>query len=810
MRDRSGDEASEFRAKQVAVLYDQLRVALAANLAAAILLVTLLWGAAVHAVLLAWLACVSLISAARLVLIHRYTDSSDASERAGYWLAWFIAGATLSGATWGATVVLLVPDGSLVRLGIPVLWVCGLSAGSVASLSVVKGAFFAFLIPALMPSAVYLLMRGENIAATVGGAEIVFMLFISFNALRMHKTLVHGLQLQIQNGRLIRHLNAEKARVERLNEQLEERVATRTAELATANASLQQDIVERKRVEQALFAEKEKAHVTLHSIGDAVITTDAAGMIEYMNPVAEALTGWAKAEARRQSLNRVFRLVHEQSREPLSNSIEQSLRDNGTTGLAKHGVLLSRDGQEYAIRGSTAPIRGHDRNILGVVLIFSDVTESRRMARQLTHQATHDALTGLVNRREFERRLRTVLDTRNTEQDEHALCYLDLDQFKIINDTCGHVAGDELLRQLANLMHRRVRDRDTFARLGGDEFGILMEHCSLAQAERVANTLRVAIEAYRFVWEEKNFNIGASIGLVPIVGMREGITAVLRAADSACYAAKDAGRNRVHVYREDDALLAQRSGEMQWVARIQSALEQNRFHLYFQPVVRLRGGHCNETCYELLVRLEDEAGLMVLPGVFLPAAERYNLSVKVDQWVVASAFDSLSRHPTQLKDLSMCFINLSGHSVGDEAFLEFVFDQMNTKQIPPERICFEVTETAAVANLSSATRFINSLKARGCRFALDDFGSGLSSFAYLKNLPVDFLKIDGTFVRNIVDDPIDLAMVTSINEIGHVMGKRTIAECVEGEAILQALRAIDVDYAQGYGISPPLPMIEMK
>jgi diguanylate cyclase (GGDEF)-like protein/PAS domain S-box-containing protein len=454
------------------------------------------------------------------------------------------------------------------------------------------------------------------------------------------------------------------------------------------------------------------------------------------------------------------------------------------------------------------PFREAGDSVSGAVGNARDITEAHHLSEELSYQASHDTLTGLINRREFEQRLQRALQIARVEKTEHALCYLDLDELKIINDTCGHVAGDALLRQLGGLLQEHVRKRDTLARLGGDEFGVLLEHCSVEQAMRVVNALHKAVGDFRFLWGDKSFNIGVSIGLVPVTEASESITAVLSAADTACYAAKDAGRNRIHVYREGDAELARRHGEMQWVPRIDQALEQDRFHLAFQPIAALKGSEGEH--YELLIRLEDEEGHIVAPGAFLPAAERYNLSTKIDRWVIGTAFEWLSTRPEHVARLFLCAINLSGSSLGDEEFLQFVIRRFDQAKIPPHRICFEITETAAITNLTTATRFIKALKALGCRFALDDFGSGLSSFAYLKNLPVDFLKIDGMFVKEIADDPIALAMVSCINQIGHVMGKQTIAEFVENEAILEKLREIGVDYAQGYGISRPQPLADMQ
>ena len=471
--------------------------------------------------------------------------------------------------------------------------------------------------------------------------------------------------------------------------------------------------------------------------------------------------------------------------------------------VQRHEVCkVRKDGTLLWVRESARMIKDLDGEPM-VLIVCEDITEARNLSKQLSHQASHDALTGLVNRREFEHRLQRVLETAHINKSEHALCYLDLDQFKVINDTCGHVAGDELLRQVAGLLQAKVRRRDTLARLGGDEFGVLMEHCSLQQATRVANILRELIEKFRFSWETKSFRVGVSIGLVSITKTSKDIAEVLSAADGACYAAKDQGRNRIHVYQQNDAQLAQWQGQMQWVAKINQALEEDRFRLYFQPIIPLERRDDKRDCYELLIRMEDKDGRLVLPGAFLPAAERYNLATKLDRWVIDTAFRWLNSHPRHLQELSLCFINLSGHSLGDPELLQFVSQQFDEMHVPSRKICFEVTETAAIANLPSATHLIRKLRQRGCQFALDDFGSGLSSFAYLKNLPVDFLKIDGLFVKDIVEDPIDMAMVRCINDIGHVMGKQIIAEFVENKAILGKLRQIGVDYAQGYGISQP-------
>ena len=444
------------------------------------------------------------------------------------------------------------------------------------------------------------------------------------------------------------------------------------------------------------------------------------------------------------------------------------------------------------------------------ITMAADITEAEQLSEQLQYQATHDALTGLVNRPEFEVRLRRVLESTVSQANEHALCYLDLDQFKVINDTCGHMAGDELLRQLSQVLRAKVRKRDTLARLGGDEFGVLLEHCSLEQAQRVAEVILATVADFQFLWEDGSYRIGVSIGVVPITGTSGDIASVMRSADIACYAAKDEGRNRLHLYREDDAELTARHREIQWVPRITQALDENRFHLLWQPIKSLHErtpeqdhGHY----YELLLRMREGDGKTIMPSTFLPAAERYGLSSALDRWVINTALNWLSRHPSSLEQLYLCSINLCAQSLSDREFLGFVTHAFRDSLVPPDKICFEINETAAIAHMTVADRFIRELKILGCRFALDDFGNSLSSLAYLKRLPVDYLKIDGVFLKEIETDPVDLAMVKSINQIGQVMGKQTIAEAVESPSVLKLLREIGVDYAQGYelGIPQPIP-----
>jgi diguanylate cyclase (GGDEF)-like protein/PAS domain S-box-containing protein len=560
------------------------------------------------------------------------------------------------------------------------------------------------------------------------------------------------------------------------------------------------DITERKRAEQAIFAEKDRALVTLQSIGDAVITTDADGRIDYLNPVAERLCGWSVDEARGRGIGEVLQLIDESTRKPVAYTLDRVLLAGETSVPTDRNVLVNRRGEELAIQETASPIRNREGAAIGSVIVFGDVTKERRLKRALSYQASHDALTGLINRREFDTRLETAVTAAQRGEGEYVLLYVDLDQFKVVNDTCGHSAGDRLLRDITSLLQTRVRASDTIARLGGDEFGMLLERCSLEQAERVADSIRQAIHGYRFLWGANSLSVGASIGVVRIARETTSAASVLSAADIACYAAKDGGRNRVQIYERDSG--TNRHREMQWVARIARAVEDGRLELYAQRIVGISQTAGDTPFFELMVRLRDEDGSLVPPNEFIPAAERYNVMVIVDRWVVNRAIELLESCVREGRRLPLVAVNLSGTSINDEDFLDFVLARISNEQVA-RALCFEITETAAVASLSKATFFMRELKARGCRFSLDDFGSGVSSFAYLKTLPVDFLKIDGHFATHVASDPVDRSMVEAIAKVGRAMAVATIAEKVESADVLAVLRELGVDYVQGFYLAEP-------
>ena len=560
------------------------------------------------------------------------------------------------------------------------------------------------------------------------------------------------------------------------------------------------EAIQRKQAEEAFRIGEERYRALYDDNPSMFFTVDEKGIIVSVNQYGATHLGYKIGELIGQPVNTIF---YSEDKDAALQYLQNSLaapEDIHRWELRK----VRHDGSIIWVRETARVV--YDNNHPTIFIVCEDISETHLLSEQLSYQASHDPLTGLVNRLEFEHRLALSLESARNQHVEHAMCYLDLDQFKVINDTCGHIAGDQLLKQLSDLLKTHVRKTDVLARLGGDEFGLLMEQCVLPRAKQIAGKLINAIEQFRFTWENHTFNIGVSIGLIPITELSTGTSELLSMADTACYAAKDAGRNRIHIYQEDDVDIAMRHGEMQWVAKINSAIDEDRFQLYVQKIISLKAGLKNPQHTELLLRMIGEDGSIISPGMFLPAAERYNIAFRLDRWVVNRIFGILKQNPELHKKLGICSINISGQSIADSDFLTYIIKQLELSRIRPNTICFEITETAAIANLSKASRFIDSLKKQGCWFALDDFGSGLSSFAYLKTLPVDYLKIDGIFVKDIVDDPADFAMVKSIHEVGKSLNKWTIAEFVENDEIKNKLMQIGIDYAQGYGINRPHPL----
>ncbi len=567
------------------------------------------------------------------------------------------------------------------------------------------------------------------------------------------------------------------------------------------------DVTERKQAEMAIFEAKERAQVTLQSIGDAVITTDAHGFIDYLNPVAESLVGWENREALHRPITDVLILVDELSASPIECPATRCLREERPLGLSQQTVLVTRQGQKVDIQHSAAPI--HDRNgdLTGAVIVFHDISKERRLHRALHYQACHDALTGLINRREFENRLAAAVESvHHGEKTRHALLYLDLDQFKLVNDTCGHAAGDQLLKQLTGVLQSHLRAADTLARLGGDEFGVLLQDISIPQAQRIAETLRESVRDYRFIWQRSVLSVGVSIGIVEISGQTPSVSGVLSAADIACYAAKDGGRDRVRVYTGD--AIPERHRAMTWISKLSRDCEEGDFELFYQPIIPIDPALKDRERFQLLVHWRDESGVLIAPDEFIPAAERFNLIASIDRWVVRQALERLAhRSGSMVKPYTMT-IGISGSSLNDERFLEYLTAELSARRLSPGAICLEITETAAIANPGNVGHFMRELHNRGCWFALDDFGRGLSSFRYLKNLPVDYLKIDGQFIENVASDPVSRSMVQAIASIGKAMGVRTVAERVESSEVLAELGQLGVGFAQGLHIAKPRSISE--
>jgi diguanylate cyclase (GGDEF)-like protein/PAS domain S-box-containing protein len=550
------------------------------------------------------------------------------------------------------------------------------------------------------------------------------------------------------------------------------------------------------------------AHLlALNSLAEAVIATDVDRRITYLNPAAERLTASSAAEAAGKSLEEVVGLVDETDRRPLSDPVRQALTSGAPVSLGRRALLISRhDGSEHSIELSATPMRNTAGDQVGAVVLLHDVSEQRGLARQMSYQATHDALTGLVNRREFERRLEEAIERGHRGDGQHVLCYLDLDRFKVVNDTSGHLAGDSMLREVAKLLRDAVRDSDTVGRVGGDEFGMLLVGCPLEKARQIADDVCRSVGEHRFVWRDKIFNIGVSVGLVEISRESGTLEELLTAADSACYVAKKQGSGRVAVYSARDEALARHTGEIQWLQKLQSALRESRFQLFYQPIVPAYGTDGGGPAMEVLVRLQDEGGHQVPPAEFVRAAERYRLMSLVDRWVVQTTLAALGRGAIPVASDRCVAINVSGQTLADSQFLEFVVECLDSTGVAPAQVCFEISETAVVENLDHAHRFVGVLHGLGCQFALDDFGSGVGSFSNLKTLPMDYLKIDGSFIRNLGHDSVNQAMVTAMIKLARTLNFRVIAEQVEDSAALDAARRMGVDFVQGYAIARPQPL----
>ncbi|MDW3094297.1 MAG: EAL domain-containing protein [Gammaproteobacteria bacterium] len=555
-----------------------------------------------------------------------------------------------------------------------------------------------------------------------------------------------------------------------------------------------------------LQQEKDKAIATLNSIVDAVITTNAEGVVEYENAAAERLTGVSREDTRGKSIEKVISFFKEHSMNDIDNPVLTCLKTGERMNQKIYADMLDKDGTRYTVQVMAAPLVRKDGQIFGAVLVLNDVTNIRILSRRLKYQASHDILTKLINRSEFEKRVNNAITIAQNYEGNSAVLYIDLDRFKLINDICGHAAGDELLKQVAKLLRTIVNKKNSVARMGGDEFAVLIEDTNIVSAEKVAEKILTDLAAYRFSWDEKTFSIECSIGMAEIQSSCDGLTYILNAVDSACYLAKESGRNCIRKYCDGDDTIIERKGQERWIQHFDKAIESDGLVLYAQPIVSLAKDKPKKTSIEVLVRMLDEDGSIIPPNAFLPAVERYDRAYKLDRWIIEKVFQYISENKNKVKELTKISINLSGQSVAEDELLSFIQDKSREYKIDSTKICFEITETAAIANLTTAIDLIEQLKDDGFLFALDDFGSGLSSFAYLKTLPVDFLKIDGIFVKDMQTDKVNYAMVKAIHEMSAVLDKQTIAEYVENEAVVELLTEIGVDYGQGFHLGKPEPI----
>lgn len=566
------------------------------------------------------------------------------------------------------------------------------------------------------------------------------------------------------------------------------------------------DVSYRKSLEVSLSRSKRQAQYTLESIAEGVITTDNEGRIDYMNRAAEGMTGKDRESAAGHQVSEIFSLIDEADRRSLGDPVERCLAMRRRVNMGRRALLVSRDNEhEHSVEITASPIKGPGNSITGTVVVFHDVSELRGLTRQMSYQATHDPLTGLVNRREFERRIQEAMDSAHADEASHVLCYMDLDRFKAVNDSCGHLAGDNMLREVATLIKEQVRDSDFVGRLGGDEFGTLLVGCPVEKAGQIGADICNAVADYRFVWQDKIFNIGISVGLVEITQSSGSLQDIVSAADSACYVAKQRGRGQVHIYSARDEAIARERGDIQWLRQMQTALHEDRFELALQSIIAT-GGQDSGPAYEVLIRLPDERGKVANSAEFLRPAQRYQLMPQIDRWVVAATLSAMNSGEIRLPRGRSCSINISGQTLTDEGFLGFVVESLDRSGVAPSSICFEVTESVVTTDIQHVQRFIEVLHGIGCEFALDDFGSGLGAFSKLKTLPVDYLKIDGAYTRGLPNDDINQEMVSAMIKLARTMQFRVIAEQVESQQDFDWLRDVGVDFVQGNFIEEAAPL----
>ncbi|NQZ54230.1 MAG: EAL domain-containing protein [Piscirickettsiaceae bacterium] len=766
-------ELQQLDIDRVGLLLVQGPTAIITSAVVSIIVGSMLWNELNHSLVILWVTFVITVILLRMLFIKYIKQKLSEYEQKpldipiNKYEYLYAIGSFWNGLALGIITLAFEPSWSISNQFILPLAIIGMVAGALSSNTSSLRTYFSFILPLILPL-IFIFYTNDLPYATL--LTVIYLAMMASTLKRMNNTLVEVLKLKIHNVTLVNDLTENNRQQSQLLEQL-------------------------RRSEQL-------ASDAFNNAGVAMSLIDSNMTIFQVNEMASKLIGYTHDEM----IGMELLLLSNERDQVQSKKLFAELIAGKRKKYQQRKQFIHKNGSNIWVHVTVSSICNESGNFEYAVLHAQDISQEKQLTEKLTHQAEHDFLTGLPNRQAFEYQLQTILQA--TDNTEHILCYIDLDQFKVVNDTSGHIAGDELLKQLSQVIRNALRKSDLLARVGGDEFAILMFNCSMDAAKRQLEILLSKIRDFRFIYEGQSFNVGASLGLV-LIDSNSTMTEVLKQADSACYAAKDAGRDRLHIFTHDDEALTQRSGEMQWVSRIQQALTNDMFVLYYQEIVQI-DGKGTRPHYEMLIRMKGEDGKIIPPGLFLPAAERYNLAAAIDSWVIEHVLTTLNVAHLEGKDISGVYgINISGHSLGDPRFYESIIKRISSSDLREfgAYICFEITETAAVSNMTAALHFINELRAIGCQFALDDFGSGLSSFAYLKQMPIDYLKIDGMFVKDCLTDPVNLEMIDSIHGIGHVMGLKTIAEFVENDEIFNKLAELGVDYAQGYWNGPPQPWI---
>ena len=767
---KADDGASELA--RIEVLIQQIPFAVISNLLLGSLTIFFLWDVVSHNFLITWFSVVSLISLLRLISV-KYLRVKIANAESPHnqiliqkYERVCIAGSLSSGMVYGSLSFLFSTSWPLVTQFIIPFLAAGITAGAIASNLSSRSCYYSFIFPVLLPL-IYIFYQQAMLLAAI--MVLIYLVLLVVLIKRVNELFTESLKLKFVNEQLVDELTEHNNELRQLLEKLHDSEQLSSGAFDEAGVAM---ILVNKSL--SIFRVNKEACLLLGYDGDRL-----NGLLFF-----DLLSKDKQEQSRRMLLDMI------DGRQERINVKRRYIRSDGVDIWVQETIsaVIEKGEFQYAI------------------VHIQDMSQEYRLTKKLSYQANHDVLTGLLNRYAFETRMGTLFVQRqdDSKPSQHVLCYIDLDQFKVVNDTFGHMIGDEFLRSLASLFKKNTRKSDLLARLGGDEFALIMFSCSVDQAKTHLEGLLHALREYRFEYKNSKIASTASIGLASF-DRNSNQTEVLKQADSACYASKEAGRDRLTAYRSDDLYLQQRQGDMSWVVRIQQAIIEGKFLLYSQEIVHIEAKDTLPHC-ELLIRMQGEDGNIIPPGVFLPAAEQYNLASAIDSWVVETVLDSLIKARQSGEDISGVYgVNLSGQSLGDLRFYEKIIQKIKDSSLLGSNayICFEITETAAIQNMDAALYFINELRAVNCLFALDDFGSGLSSYAYLQKMPIDFLKIDGMFVKDCLNDPVKLEMIRSINSIGHVMGLKTIAEFVENDQIFAKLGEIDVDYAQGYWNGPP-------